>query len=214
MLHLASGDVVSANSELSRAVILDPQDKEAGANLVKLWQTQVSKMPNANSHLGLARAYQLNGDLQSAQAEYREVVRIDPNHPYLPAARQSFKIALAKQEAEKSMTAAKNLESQGLINDAYQKASEAVAYSPGNSNYKIYQGELLEKLGKPGTKQVYLTVLKDDPQNTAAVQKIKMLPNVAAAAMSAAGLAQSLLPGGSGTARQPDSRDLNFQSIR
>jgi tetratricopeptide (TPR) repeat protein len=181
MHHLANNDVVSANSELSRALILDPQDKEAGASLVKLWQTQVSKMPNANSHLGLARAYQLNGDLQSAQAEYREVVRIDPNHPYLPAARQSFKIALARQEAEKSMTAARTLESQGLVNDAYQKASEAVGYSPGNSSYKIYEGELLEKLGQAGqAKQVYLNVLKDDPQNQAAVQKLKQLASVAA----------------------------------
>ena len=198
LLHLNKGDVVTANSELSRALILDPADKEASSNLIKLWQTQVSRMPNANSHLGLARAYQLSGDLQSAQAEYREVVRLDPNHPYLPAARQSFKIALAKQEADKAIAAAKNLESQGLIAEAYSKANEAVTYSPGNSSYKLYQGELLERLGHAAqAKQVYLNVLKDDPQNLTAVNKIKQLGALAAGSgLSAAGLAQSLVPHG------------------
>ena len=198
LLHLNKGDVVTANSELSRALILDPSDKEASGNLIKLWQTQVSRMPNANSHLGLARAYQLSGDLHSAQAEYREVVRLDPGHPYLPAARQSFKIALAKQEADKAMAAAKNLESQGLIAEAYSKANEAVTYSPGNSSYKLYQGELLEKLGHAAqARQVYLNVLKDDPQNATAVSKIKQLGALAAGAgLSAAGLAQSLVPQG------------------
>lgn len=213
MHHFKSGDLVTANSELSRALILDPKDKDASQSLVNLWQGQVSKVPSANSHLGLARAYQLSGDLPSAQAEYREVVRIDPNHPSLPAARQSFKIAMAKQEAEKAVTAAKSLESQGLLNDAYQKMSEAVGYAPGNSAYKIYQGELLEKMGQASqAKSVYLTVLKDDPQNLTAVQKIKSLGSVAAAAtatgLSAAGLAAGgmsggLLPGGSGAVGQP-----------
>lgn len=205
--HLKKGDLVSANSELSRALVLDPQDKEASKHLLNLWQTQVSKIPNANSHLGLARAHQLSGDLASAQAEYREVVRLDPNHPYLPAARQSFKIALAKQEGEKAATAARTLQSQGLVSEAYQKISEAVAYSPGNSNYKLLQGELLEKLGQQGqAKQVYMNVLKDDPQNQTAAQKIKQLSNLAAATadgLSAAGLAQALLPGGAQVSRHP-----------
>ena len=211
--HFKSGDLVSANSELSRALILDPKDKDAGQSLVNLWQGQVSKMPNANSHLGLARAYQLSGDLPSAQAEYREVVRIDPNHPSLAAARQSFKIALAKQQAEKAVTAAKTLESQGVINEAYQKMTEAVGFAPGNSAYKIYQGELLEKMGQTAqAKQIYLTVLKDDPQNLTAVQKIKSLGSVAVAAaatglgaagLAGGGLSAGLLPGGSGAIGQP-----------
>src|SRR5262249_19303534 len=88
-------DVVGASADLSRAVIINSKDKVAGKALIDLWQKQVAKNPNnANSHLGLARAYQLVGDLKAAQAEYREVVRIDPNHPNLPACRQSFKLAL------------------------------------------------------------------------------------------------------------------------
>lgn len=200
--HLNKGDVVAANSSLSRAVILNPKDPEAGKHLVKLWQGQISKSPNANSHLGLARAYQLTGDLPNAQAEYREVVRLEPNHPYLPAARQSFKLALAKQESEKSFTAAKNLESQGLISDAYQKATEAANYSAGNANYKIYQGELLERMGQNAqARQIYMNVLKDDPKNVTATQKLKNLPvdlaNAAAGAAPAlAGLAGALAPKG------------------
>lgn len=204
VMHLKKGDVVSANTHLSRALILDPKDKAASDNLLKLWKSQVAKMPNANSHLGLARAHQLSGDLPSAQAEYREVVRLDPKHPYLPAARQSFKLALAKQEADKSFTAAKTLESQGLLRDAYQKAAEASTYAPGNSSYKLFQGELLERLGQPAqARQVYMSVLKDDPQNISAAQKLKVLPEIAAAGVGAAGVASSFLPGPSLTSAFP-----------
>ena len=194
--HLTKGDVVSANSALSRAVILNPNDKEAGKHLVNLWQNQLQKMPNANSHLGLARAYQLTGDLPNSQAEYREVVRLDPNHPYLGSARQSFKLALAKQEADKSFTAARTLESQGLLSDAYVKASEAVNYSAGNANYKIYQGELLERMGQSAqARTVYMNVLKDDPKNLTAAQKISQIP---AGAGNAAGIAGSVAGGMAG----------------
>lgn len=177
MLQLQQGDLVGANSELSRALILNPSDTSSGSALVKLWQGQVSKLPNANSHLGLARAYQLTGDLPAAQAEYRQVVRLDPNHPYLPAARQSFKLQLARQEADKSLKAAKTLDSQGLPREAYQRLQQAISLSPGDSSYKLYQGELLEKLGMPAkAKEAYLNVLKDDPQNVMAAQRIKSLP--------------------------------------
>ncbi|MBY0551675.1 MAG: tetratricopeptide repeat protein [Candidatus Obscuribacterales bacterium] len=176
MLQLQQGDLVGANSELSRALILNPSDTASGSALVKLWQGQVSKLPNANSHLGLARAYQITGDLPAAQAEYRQVVRLDPNHPYLPAARQSFKSQLARQEADKSLKAAKTLDAQGLPRDAYQRLQQAISLSPGDSSYKIYQGELLEKMGMPAkAKEAYLNVLKDDPQNVAAAQRIKGL---------------------------------------
>lgn len=177
LLHLNHGDVVAANSELSRAVILDSKDSQSGSALIKLWQGQVSRLPNANSHLGLARAYQLTGDLPSAQAAYRQVVRLDPNHPYLPAARQSFKIAMARQEADKSIRAARTLEQQGLMQEAFKRAQQASGLSPGDMSYRIYQGELLEKMGLPTqAREAYMNVLKDDPQNVLAAQKIKGLP--------------------------------------
>ncbi len=177
LLHLNQGDVVGANSELSRALILDPKDNVSGTALISLWQGQVSKLPNANSHLGLARAYQLNGDLPSAQAAYRQVVRLDPNHPYLPAARQSFKLALARQEADKSIRAARTLDSQGLTQEAFKRAQQAVSLSPGDTGFRIYQGELLEKMGLPTqAREAYLNILKDDPQNVLAAQKIRNLP--------------------------------------
>src|SRR5207244_3734283 len=110
-------------SDLSHALTLDPSDTASKKTLLELWQHQVSHNPkDANAHLGLARAYQLGGDLPSAQSEYRQVVRLDPTNPNLPAARQSFKLALARQEARRSLEAAKTLEAHGAAKEAYQKA--------------------------------------------------------------------------------------------
>ncbi|MBX9668974.1 MAG: tetratricopeptide repeat protein [Candidatus Obscuribacterales bacterium] len=170
-------DVVGANADLSRALVLNQEDKLAGQTLIELWQRQVSMRPkDANSHLGLARAYQLSGDLKSAQASYRNVVSVEPNHPNLPAARQSFKLALARQEAQKMFEAAKTLDSNGALSEAYAKSAESVSLSPGDVKFRTYQAELAERLGNlPDAKYLYLEVLRQDPKNLIAAQKVKLL---------------------------------------
>lgn len=170
-------DVVGANADLTRALVQDPTDKLARDNLVDLWQRQVAMRPNdANSHLGLARAYQLAGELSEAQAEYRTVVKIDPNHPNLPAARQSFKLALARQEAQRAYDAGKNLESHGAFREAFDKASQAVRLSPGDIRFQLFQAQMLEKLGDlSGARSAYLHILSLDPKNVIAAGRVKAL---------------------------------------
>ena len=170
-------DVVGANTDLSRALVLNQDDKLAGQTLVDLWQRQVSLHPkDPNSHLGLARAYQLSGDLKSAQGAYRTVVSIDPNHPNLPAARQSFKLALARQEAQKTYEAAKTLDASGALPEAYNKAAESVSLSPGDVKFRLYQADLAERLGnRPEARNLYMEILRQDPKNLIAAQKVKSL---------------------------------------
>lgn len=171
------GDLVAASANLSKALGLDPKDKLAGKTLVELWQRQLSRLPTANSHLGLARAYQLSGDLTSAQAEYKEVVRLDPNNSNLPAARHSFKLALARQQAENSVQAAKTLEAHGALRDAYKKVYEAVGWNPADAGIRLYQGQLLEKLGQvPQAREAYMHVLRIQPHNSQAAARLKELP--------------------------------------
>jgi tetratricopeptide (TPR) repeat protein len=177
IMKLKQGDIVGANTELSRALVLDPHDQYAAKELVDLWQNQVSRVPGANSHLGLARAYQLAGDLQSAQAQYRDVVAIDPQNPHLAAARESFKLALAKQEAEHDIQAAQTLESQGAIEEACQKLTDAVKLSPGDSDLRVHQGYLLEQLHRySAAHDAYMDALKINPHNLLAASRLKALP--------------------------------------
>ncbi len=191
----SSGDTVGANTDLSRAVILDPQDKVAGKALVELWQRQVAKAPSdANARLGLARAYQLAGDLRSAQAEYKQVVRIDPDHPNLAAARQSFKLALAKQEADRHIQAARTLESQGALPAAHEKVLEALGLNPSDAGARLYLGQILEKMGQyPQARSAYMEVLKDDPNNLAAAQRLKALPAAASTPSPAPGFQTGMI---------------------
>lgn len=140
-------DYAGANADLTRALVLNSSDREAASTLLELWHHQVASRPtDANSHLGLARAYQVAGDLPAAQNEYKTVVKIDPEHPNLSAARQSFKLAYAKQEAGKAYDLAHTLESQGSLLSAYQKASDAVGLYPSETRYQSYAAQLAAKL--------------------------------------------------------------------
>jgi tetratricopeptide (TPR) repeat protein len=178
IFKLASeNDVVGANQDLSRALILNPTDTIAAAALQQLWREQIAKNPaSANPHLGLARAFQLSNDLKSAQAEYREVVRLDPQHPNLPAARQSFKLALAKQEATRCLQAAHTLEDSGALNDAHFKILEAVNLTPTSISARLYQGSVAEKLTLyKEAHDAYMTVLREDPRNQIAANHLRNL---------------------------------------
>jgi len=181
-LRYQQGEVIGANTDLSRALVLNPKDSAASKQLIDLWQHQVAHSPNAvNGHLGLARAYQLSGDLKSAQGEYRQVVRIDPQNPNLPAARQSFKLALARQEGERAVDAAHTLENQGLLNDAHSKALEAVGLCPGNVSMRLYQAQLSQKMGSYNeAHDAYMDVLRVDPKNEEAAAGLKSLPPMTA----------------------------------
>jgi tetratricopeptide (TPR) repeat protein len=178
IFKLASeNDVVGANQDLSRALILNPTDTVAASALQQLWREQIAKNPaSANPHLGLARAFQLSNDLKSAQAEYREVVRLDPQHPNLPAARESFKLALAKQEATRCLQAAHTLEDSGALNDAHSKILEAVNLTPTSISARLYQGSVAEKLTLyKEAHDAYMTVLREDPRNQIAANHLRNL---------------------------------------
>ncbi|HEY9786671.1 MAG TPA: hypothetical protein V6D17_14815, partial [Candidatus Obscuribacterales bacterium] len=177
ILRYSANDIVGASADLSRALILNPEDKIASRTLIDLWQHQVSKNPrDANSHLGLARAYQLSGDLKSAQNEYKQVVRLDPENPNLPAARQSFKLALARQEAHKSYLAAQTLETSGALREAHSKIVEAAGLAPTDTKIRLYEGDLAKRLGLFNqAHDAYMAVLKEDPKNATAAEKLKEL---------------------------------------
>ncbi|MBX9878327.1 MAG: hypothetical protein K2Y22_07695 [Candidatus Obscuribacterales bacterium] len=177
LFDLAINDLVGANSELSRALILDPTDQTSARSLVGLWQRQVSMNTNdVNNHLGLARAYLLVGDLKSAQQEYRQVVLIDPQNPQLPAARMGFKLAISRQEVARAFDAARGFESQGNFSAALQSVQSALRIEPNNIQLLNYDGSLWEKMGRfENARSAYLAVLKQDQANTYAIQRLNAL---------------------------------------
>lgn len=176
-LHYLMKDQIGANSDFSKAVSLAPNDPLAANALTGLWKQQVAENPNsANSHLGLARAYLQTNNLEGARSEYKNVVALDPNNPALPAARQSFRMALVRQQANQSFDAAKTLDAQGATNEAHQKLMEALACSPNDPQILLYHGQVCEKMGLPQqAHDAYMSVLKVDPKNAEAARHLKAM---------------------------------------
>ncbi len=191
-------DYAGANADLTRALVINSSDKEAASTLLELWHHQVASRPtDANSHLGLARAYQVAGDLPAAQNEYKTVVKIHPQHPNLPAARQSFKLAYAKQEAGKAYDLAKTLESQGSLLSAYQKASEAVHLYPSEPRYQSYCAQLAAKMQAAAQNPNAANALNQ--QSTLVPGSTPEAPPVLIPTAQAIGLAPAAVPGASVT---------------
>ena len=182
IFQFKQNELINANRNLSKALIVNPADAAAKEKLIELWQQQIAVRPDdAVTHLGMARAYQLAGDLKSAQAEYKTVVKIDPNHPNLPQARESFKIALIEQEARKHLESAHTLENHNALHEAFAKASEAARITPNNVQTKLYQAHLAERIGNyKDAKAFYLSALTLDPNNATASVGVRKYANILA----------------------------------
>lgn len=167
LMYMMQKDYTSAAASLRKAVILDAKDNAAGQALIDIWRKQVSMNPElAENHLGLAGAYQLTGEYQSAAGEYLQVEQLDPGNARLAPGRESLARAMRHTTAEKHRVAAEVFISQGLAKDALSEISQAVNVEPKNPRYQFLMGEALESSGDvQGALRAYHTSVLIDPQN-------------------------------------------------
>ncbi len=167
MMYMMQKDYASAAASLRKAVILDSKDAAAGQALIDIWRKQVSINPElAENHLGLAGAFQLTGDFQSAAGEYLQVEQLDPGNARLAPGRESLQRAMKHTTAEKHRAAAEVFISQGLARDALAEISQAVTVEPRNARYQFLMGEALESGGDvQGALRAYHTSVLIDPEN-------------------------------------------------
>ncbi len=167
LIYMMQKDYTSAAASLRKAVILDAKDNAAGLALIDIWRKQVSMNPElAENHLGLAGAFQLTGDYQSAAGEYLQVEQLDPGNARLAPGRESLARAMKHTTAEKHRAAAEVFISQGLAKDALSEISQAVNVEPRNARYQFLMGEALESGGDiQGALRAYHTSVLIDPQN-------------------------------------------------
>lgn len=167
LMYMMQKDYTSAAASLRKAVILDAKDNAAGQALIDIWRKQVSMNPElAENHLGLAGAYQLTGEFQSAAGEYLQVEQLDPGNARLAPGRESLARAMRHTTAEKHRAAAEVFISQGLAKDALSEISQAVNVEPKNPRYQFLMGEALESSGDvQGALRAYHTSVLIDPQN-------------------------------------------------
>jgi len=176
-LSYSMHDLANANTDLGKALSINGRDQLACSLLIELWQRQVTSAPTSvNAHLGLARAYLQTGELELAKTEYQQVARLEPNNPNLPQARAAYKACLARREAAKCYEAAKTLDSTGADGDAHEKLLESLSYDPGSIGCLLLNGKVCEKLGLYNdAHDAYMSVLKEDPRNLIAAQRLKAL---------------------------------------
>ncbi|CAN5207853.1 hypothetical protein BH11CYA1_BH11CYA1_26430 [soil metagenome] len=167
LMYMMQKDYTSAAASLRKAVILDAKDNAAGQALIDIWRKQVSMNPElAENHLGLAGAFQLTGDFQSAAGEYLQVEQLDPGNARLAPGRESLARAMRHMTAEKHRAAAEVFIGQGLARDALSEISQAVNVEPKNARYQFLMGEALESGGDiQGALRAYHTSVLIDPEN-------------------------------------------------
>lgn len=209
LMYMMQKDYTAAAASLRKAVILDSKDAAAGQALIDIWRKQVSIAPDlAENHLGMAGAFQLIGDYQSAAGEYLQVERLDPGNARLAPARESLQRAMKHTTAEKHRAAAEVFISQGLAKDAISEISQAVNVEPRNAKYQFLMGEALESSGDiQGALRAYHTSVLIDPQNNQeAAARMRELQSRAGGAS-----AQSQNPNQNQNQRNQQSQQLQQQ---
>lgn len=104
------------------------------------------------AHLGLAQLYQKTGEEDKTFNELREVLKIDPQHPW---AKGQYKI-LKDQKTEQAIDEAKEALSKGDTEKGKEAYLKALHYSPESSEIHLALAEIYKKENKLSSALVHL----------------------------------------------------------
>jgi len=171
---LAAGKGVQASSTVDRIVQENPKDKEARrvqANMMlrsgnqekinaaeRELQDLSAEQPNdASVWLGLGRAEELRGNLDTARARYLEV--LNKNGKYLQARYALAEIGLIQKRPDETL----------------QQADEILKLRPDDPRARLLRAQALARTGNAATARVELTRIKDFQHNPQAQVELGLL---------------------------------------
>jgi Tfp pilus assembly protein PilF len=119
-------------------------------------------------HIGLAQVYQETGRESLAFAEYREVLKREPEHSW---AKQEFEI-LKNKKTEEALEEAKASRSEGDTERSKEAYNKALYYSPKNTESHLALADIYMKENKPQNALTHLrTASSNEPNNREILKK-------------------------------------------
>lgn len=184
--HIKVGDgllglrnIVEAIDHYKRAVELEPDSPEAISASVRGWNEAVRLAPLVpENHIGLAQALQQKGDFESAEEEYNQAIKLDPNNVSAVEGLRSLERDKQKSKATTFVEQALKFQSESNYNEAIKQYIQAIEIAPEDPQLHYNIGTAFQASGDfEHAKKAYLKSLSINPENEKAKKALESLKN-------------------------------------
>lgn len=137
---VAKGDIYIAKGKISRgidfykqAVEMDPTNGESQQALINGCLAAIRVAPGvANNYVGLATAYQLNGNMDQAEKNFRRAMQLDPNNLLASEGINAIENDRVKMQLDLFLNRAISLQKDERFDESIDNYIKAVRLSPRN----------------------------------------------------------------------------------
>ena len=181
---IAKGDIYVAKGKISRgidyykqAIELDPTNGAAQQALVNGWLAAIRVAPSiANNFVGLATAYQLQGNIDQAEKNYRRALQLEPTNQLAVDGIKAIENDKVQMELDLFLNRAIAFQKEGRYDESIDSYIKAVRLSPRNADIHYNVGTSFQaKKDWFQAEKAYRRALELDPNHKEATLALKAL---------------------------------------
>jgi tetratricopeptide (TPR) repeat protein len=181
---IAKGDIYVAKGKISRgidyykqAIELDPTNGSAQQALVNGWLAAIRVAPSiANNFVGLATAYQLQGNIDQAEKNYRRALQLEPTNQLAVDGIKAIENDKVQMELDLFLNRAIAFQKEGRYDESIDSYIKAVRLSPRNADIHYNVGTSFQaKKDWFQAEKAYRRALELDPNHKEATLALKAL---------------------------------------
>jgi tetratricopeptide (TPR) repeat protein len=181
---IAKGDIYVAKGKISRgidyykqAIELDPTNGPAQQALVNGWLAAIRVAPGiANNFVGLATAYQLQGNIDQAEKNYRRALQLEPTNQLAVDGIKAIENDKVQMELDLFLNRAIAFQKEGRYDESIDSYIKAVRLSPRNADIHYNVGTSFQaKKDWFQAEKAYRRALELDPNHKEATLALKAL---------------------------------------
>jgi tetratricopeptide (TPR) repeat protein len=181
---IAKGDIYVAKGKISRgidyykqAIELDPTNGPAQQALVNGWLAAIRVAPSvANNFVGLATAYQLQGNIDQAEKNYSRALQLEPTNQLAVDGIKAIENDKVQMELDLFLNRAIAFQKEGRYDESIDSYIKAVRLAPRNADIHYNVGTSFQaKKDWFQAEKAYRRVLELDPNHKEATLALKAL---------------------------------------
>jgi tetratricopeptide (TPR) repeat protein len=181
---IAKGDIYVAKGKISKgidyykqAIELDPTNGPAQQALVNGWLAAIRVAPSiANNFVGLATAYQLQGNIDQAEKNYRRALQLEPTNQLAVDGIKAIENDKVQMELDLFLNRAIAFQKEGRYDESIDSYIKAVRLSPRNADIHYNVGTSFQaKKDWFQAEKAYRRTLELDPNHKEATLALKAL---------------------------------------
>ena len=181
---IAKGDIYVAKGKISRgidyykqAIELDPTNGPAQQALVNGWLAAIRVAPSvANNFVGLATSYQLQGNIDQAEKNYRRALQLEPTNQLAVDGIKAIENDKVQMELDLFLNRAIAFQKEGRYDESIDSYIKAVRLAPRNADIHYNVGTSFQaKKDWFQAEKAYRRVLELDPNHKEATLALKAL---------------------------------------